>query len=53
MRRVPSRQGMHLPQLSRWTKSMKNFATSTMQVASSMTTSPPEPIMAPTVLSDS
>ena len=31
MRRVPSRHGMHLPQLSRWMKSMKNFATSTMQ----------------------
>ena len=32
---------------------MKNFATSTMQVSSSMTTRPPEPIIAPTVLSDS
>ena len=53
MRRVPSRQGMHFPQLSRWMKSMKNFATSTMQVSSSMTTRPPEPMIAPTVLSDS
>ena len=53
MRRVPSRHGMHLPQLSRWMKSMKNFATSTMQLPSSITTRPPEPIMAPTFLSDS
>ena len=45
MRRVPSRQGMHLPQLSVWMKSMKNLARSTMQVASSITTRPPEPIM--------
>ena len=53
MRRVPSRQGMHLPQLSRWMKSMKNLAISTMQVSSSITTRPPEPIIAPTVFSDS
>ena len=53
MWRVPSRQGMHLPQLSRWMKSMKNLATSTMQLSSSMTTRPPEPIMAPSSLSDS
>ncbi len=52
MWRVPSRQGMHLPQLSRWMKSMKNFATSTMQVPSSITTRPPEPIMAPTACSE-
>ena len=51
MRGVPSRQGMHLPQLSRWMKSMKNLATSTMQVSSSMTTRPPEPIIAPSSLS--
>ena len=47
MRRVPSRQGMHLPQDSLVVKARKNLATSTMQVSSSMTTRPPEPIMAP------
>ena len=44
---VPSRQGMHLPQLSDWMNSMKNLARSTMQVFSSSTTRPPEPMMAP------
>src|SRR3972149_7020350 len=53
IRRVPSRQGIHLPQLSRWMKSMKYFATSTMQLPSSITTRPPEPIIAPTFFSDS
>ena len=47
MRRVPSRQGIHLPQLSDWMNSMKNLAKSTMQVVSSSTTKPPEPMMAP------
>ena len=47
MRVVPSRQGAHLPQLSARMNSMKNLATSTMQERSSMTTMPPEPIMAP------
>ncbi len=53
IRFVPSRQGTHLPQLSRWVKLMKNRATSTMQVSSSMTTMPPEPIIAPIFLSES
>ena len=53
MRFVPSRQGVHLPQLSFWVKCMKNRATSTMQVSSSMTTSPPEPMMAPSFFSES
>ncbi len=47
MRVVPSRHGVHLPQLSLRMNSMKNLATSTMQVRSSMTTMPPEPIIAP------
>ena len=46
IRLVPSRQGTHLPQDSRWVKDMKNRATSTMQVCSSITTMPPEPTMA-------
>ena len=53
MRLVPSRQGTHLPQLSRWVKLMKNRATSTMQVSSSITTMPPEPIMAPILVRES
>ena len=53
MRRVPSRQGMHLPQLSVWMNSMKNLARSTMQVFSSITTRPPEPMMAPKFFSAS
>ena len=48
-RRVPSRQGVHLPQDSSWMKSMKNRAMSTMQVSSSMTITPPEPMIAPTL----
>ena len=44
---VPSRQGTHLPQLSLWVKFMKNRAVSTIQVSSSMTTRPPEPMIAP------
>ena len=47
IRLVPSRQGTHLPQDSFCVNSMKNRAVSTMQVSSSMTTKPPEPIMAP------
>ena len=53
IRRVPSRQGTHLPQDSFWVKFMKNRATSTMQVSSSMTTRPPEPIMAPSFFRES
>lgn len=47
IRFVPSRQGTHFPQDSFWVNSIKNRAVSTMQVSSSMTTRPPEPIMAP------
>ena len=47
MRSMPIRQGTHLPQDSSLRKSMKYLATSTMQVDSSMTTMPPEPIMEP------
>ena len=50
---VPSRQGTHLPQDSLWVNSRKNFETSTMQVSSSMTTRPPEPMMAPAAVRDS
>src|SRR5210317_1456880 len=53
IRLVPSRQGMHLPQLSRCMKSIKNLATSTMQVSSSITTRPPLPIIAPALMRDS
>ena len=47
MRVVPSRHGVHLPQDSLRMNSMKYLRTSTMQERSSMTTRPPEPIMAP------
>ncbi len=47
MRVVPTRQGTHLPQLSSAVNLRKNLAKSTMQVVSSTTTMPPEPIMAP------
>jgi hypothetical protein len=53
MRLVPTRQGVHLPQDSSWTNSRKNRATSTMQVSSSMTINPPEPMMAPSSERDS
>ena len=53
MRLVPMRQKVHLPHDSRWVKSRKKRATSTMQVVSSMTTRPPEPMMAPVRLIDS
>ena len=46
-RRVPIRQGVHLPQDSSTVNSRKNLAMSTMQVSSSMTIRPPEPIMEP------
>ena len=44
---VPIRQGLHLPQLSSMQNSMKNLATSGMQLVSSMTTRPPEPMIDP------
>ena len=47
MRLVPIRQGVHLPQDSSTVKSRKNRAMSTMQLSSSMTIRPPEPIMEP------
>ena len=50
---VPSRQGTHLPQDSFWVKFIKKRATSTIQVCSSMTTRPPEPIIAPAFFSES
>ena len=50
---VPMRQKGHLPHDSFWTNARKNLATSTMQVLSSITTIPPEPIMAPVALMDS
>ena len=46
-RLVPTRQGVHFPQLSSTVNSRKNFAMSTMQVSSSITIRPPEPIMVP------
>ena len=51
MRVVPSRQGVHLPQLSLLMNSMKKRAMSTMHVRSSITTMPPDPIMAPSSMS--
>ena len=53
MRFVPSRQGTHFPQDSFCVKFMKKRATSTIQVLSSITTSPPDPIMAPTFFRES
>ena len=50
---MPSRQGTHLPQDSSARKSRKYRATSTMQVSSSMTIMPPEPIIAPALASSS
>ena len=50
-RLVPTRHGGHLPQDSSWQKSRKNRATSTMQVSSSMTIMPPEPMIAPSWVS--
>ncbi len=53
MRVVPMRQNVHFPQLSLRVKFRKKRATSTMQVVSSITTSPPEPMMAPVRLTSS
>ena len=47
----PTRQGTHLPQDSEWVNSTKNRATSTMQLSSSITTMPPEPMMEPSLAS--
>ena len=50
---VPTRQGAHLPHDSVRQKSMKYLATSGMQEVSSITISPPDPIIDPTLASDS
>ena len=47
IRLVPTRHGGHLPQLSSCVNSRKKRAMSTMQVSSSMTMTPPEPMIAP------
>ena len=49
----PSLQGTHFPHDSPTEKSVKNLAVSTIQVRSSIITTPPEPIMAPAWLSES
>src|SRR4030043_440171 len=46
----PSRQGRHFPQDSSCKKWTKYFATSTIQVPSSITIIPPEPIMEPALM---
>ena len=43
----PTRHGMHLPHDSECVNSMKYRATSTMQLSSSITTMPPEPMIDP------
>ncbi len=53
MRFVPSLHGTHLPQDSSCMNSMKYLAISTMQVSSSIVMRPPEPIIAPSLVSDS
>ncbi len=53
IRLVPIRQGVHLPHDSSCTNSRKNRDMSTMQVSSSMTMRPPEPMMAPSSVRDS
>ena len=49
--RVPSRHVVHFPQLSSFRKFRKYLAVSTIQVLSSMTIMPPEPIIEPTSVS--
>ena len=44
---VPTRQGVHLPQDSSTVKSRKKRAMSTIQLSSSITIRPPEPIIEP------
>jgi len=53
IRLVPMRHGAHLPHDSCCTKSVKKRAISTMQVASSITISPPEPMIAPIPFTES
>ena len=50
---VPILQGVHLPQDSSLQKSMKYLAKSIIQVCSSITISPPEPIIVPSSCNDS
>src|SRR5512139_3823043 len=50
---MPSRHGVHLPHDSSFSKLRKYLATSTMQVLSSITIMPPEPMIAPTLASSS
>src|SRR4030042_3332887 len=50
---VPILQVGHFPQDSDWVKERKNFATSTMQLSSSITTIPPEPMIEPTFVGES
>src|SRR5574337_15425 len=50
---VPMRQGTHFPQDSDSVNFRKYVATFTMQSVSSSTTMPPEPMMDPTLASDS
>src|SRR5699024_9782711 len=50
---VPSLQGTHLPQDSSTVKSKKNLAISTIQLSSSITTIPPEPMIDPSCPKDS
>ena len=51
--RVPMRQGVQLPQDSSEANWMKYRASSTMQVLSSMTIRPPEPMIEPLARIDS
>jgi hypothetical protein len=53
MRIVPTRQGVHFPHDSSRMNFMKYHATLTMQSWSSMTTRPPDPIIAPALISSS
>jgi hypothetical protein len=50
---VPARHGTHLPHDSLMQNSMKNRATSTMFVSSSITIMPPEPMIDPRRVSES
>src|SRR3989304_4377891 len=50
---MPSRQGTHLPHDSSVRKSRKYLATSTIQVSSSMTIIPPDPLIEPALVSSS
>src|SRR5690606_41115701 len=51
-RSTPTRQGVHWPQDSSRQKVRKKWATSTIQLASSITTRPPEPMITPAFTRD-